>query len=188
MDRILACERGNWKGIQTVTDHTRHTYVIKTDPSTTPEYKIGYQHGAQGKPGLQTTAMGLQENYIAGYAAGYQEKRDKMTEANERTMITLRLKKDPSVVLPEMVDLIYTFKGWSSFFSELDWEPVPPPYTLPDGIGAVLRDKDGGHFVRVGMNQWRRGSGRYAFTDADMIADRVERQWVTLSEGVNVDD
>lgn len=171
-------------------DPTRHqSYVIETDPSTTPEYKIGYQHGAQGKPGLQTTAMGLQENYIAGYAAGYQEKRDRMTKANERTMITLRLKKDPRVVLPAL-EFDNRQLGWAvggSFFSQEDWEPVPPPYALPTGLGAVVYARSSWgvqdyRYLALTAQGWHATN---AFWDANSVMKDFDKH-ETISEGVKL--
>lgn len=77
--------------------------------------------------------------------------------------ITLRLKSNPSVVLPEAsVEAGSDIHNWRLRFAadtrlvtiaEADWEPVPSPFELPTGLGAVVVVGDA-KYVSVGYDWW----------------------------------
>lgn len=101
--------------------------------------------------------------------------------------ITLRLKSNHEVVVEDTGNLSYTLRGWglgeASFLSERDWEPVPPPYKLPTGLGAVVQDQHGVNYVLTDPKDtlaWIGGGGEW-MTDGGVL-DRAPL--TTLSEGV----
>lgn len=109
--------------------------------------------------------------------------------------ITLRLKSEPSVVLPEAtVEAGSDIYNWKLRFakdtrivtvSQADWEPVPPPYALPTGIGAVVATPDN-TFIHTGRKTrlcWEEAATGVMYSSAEVL-DAGELE--TLSEGVEL--
>ena len=129
---------------------------------------------------------------------------DRMLEFEKLNTITLRLKDDHEVVLPPGRPYEPLSEDPSHYnvmlnpksnvvnkFPRDEWEPVPPPYELPTGFGAVVRNErlSGGLerevFVRVLANSWRSKLTGREWSNEGLLQLGTENL-TTLSEGVEL--